>query len=228
MNRPSERNVTRGSEKAADQLQKTGSTNSSTTFSKVDHKIDAKPAVPAISTKNAEKDLVKEPFTDIAAKETSSSPLSAAKGDDDVMSEPQLTKSSTDELKDLWKQQVSAAKTAWAKLTDDELLHIEGHAHKLIDLVQTRYVVTREEADKQVKSFFEKHMPTMPSMDVLKGNWKQQIGAAKIAWGKLTEDELLKTEGQEMRLAGLVQARYAIKRDEAEKQVKTFLDQNKS
>jgi uncharacterized protein YjbJ (UPF0337 family) len=63
---------------------------------------------------------------------------------------------------------------------------------------------------------------TLPSVDELKGKWKQQVGAAKIAWGKLTEDELLRLEGHEQKLAGLVQERYAITRDEADKQVKEF------
>lgn len=68
----------------------------------------------------------------------------------------------------------------------------------------------------------------MPTIDEVKGKWKQQVGAAKIAWGKLTEDELLKIEGHEQKLAGLVQERYAITREEAEKQVKSFFEKNKS
>lgn len=67
-----------------------------------------------------------------------------------------------------------------------------------------------------------------PSVDELKGKWKQHMGEAKIAWGKLTEDELLKSEGHEEKLTGLVQQRYAITRDEAKKQVKKFLDKHKS
>jgi uncharacterized protein YjbJ (UPF0337 family) len=67
----------------------------------------------------------------------------------------------------------------------------------------------------------------IPSVDELKGKWQQQVGAAKIAWGKLTEDELLKSEGHDQKLAGLIQERYAITRDEAEKQVKEFLDKVK-
>jgi uncharacterized protein YjbJ (UPF0337 family) len=63
---------------------------------------------------------------------------------------------------------------------------------------------------------------SLPSVDEVKGIWKQRIGAAKIAWGKLTEDELLTLEGHEQKLAGLVQERYAISRDEADKQVKAF------
>lgn len=63
----------------------------------------------------------------------------------------------------------------------------------------------------------------LPSADELNGKWKQQVGAAKLAWGKLTKDELLQAEGREEKLAGLIQERYAITRDEAEKQVKDFL-----
>lgn len=69
---------------------------------------------------------------------------------------------------------------------------------------------------------------SLPSTDELKGKWKQQVGAAKIAWGKLTEDELLQSEGREEKLAGLVQERYAITRDEADKQVKDFVKKFKS
>ena len=65
------------------------------------------------------------------------------------------------------------------------------------------------------------------SADELKGKWSQHVGAAKIAWGKLTEDELLKSEGHEQRLSGLVQERYAITRDEVEKQVKSFLEKRR-
>jgi uncharacterized protein YjbJ (UPF0337 family) len=68
---------------------------------------------------------------------------------------------------------------------------------------------------------------SLPSADQLKGKWKQQVGGAKLAWGKLTEDEILKSEGRAEKLAGLVQERYAVTRDEADKQVKSFLDKAK-
>ena len=66
-------------------------------------------------------------------------------------------------------------------------------------------------------------MMSLPSIEELKGKWKQQVGAAKVAWGKLTEDELLKSEGHAQKLAGLVQERYAITREEADEQVKSFI-----
>jgi uncharacterized protein YjbJ (UPF0337 family) len=67
---------------------------------------------------------------------------------------------------------------------------------------------------------------SIPSVDEIKGKWKQQVGAAKIAWGKLTEDELLKLEGHEQKLVGLVQERYATTKEEADRQVKAFFDKN--
>ncbi|HET6474387.1 MAG TPA: CsbD family protein [Pseudomonadales bacterium] len=70
--------------------------------------------------------------------------------------------------------------------------------------------------------------PIMPSVDEMKGKWKQHVGAAKIAWGKLTEDEFLKAEGRQEKLVGLVQERYAITRDEADRQVKSFFETNQS
>jgi uncharacterized protein YjbJ (UPF0337 family) len=56
-----------------------------------------------------------------------------------------------------WKQQLGAAKVAWGKISHDELLKIEGHAEKLVGLVQERYAITRDAAKEQVDKFFDKH-----------------------------------------------------------------------
>jgi uncharacterized protein YjbJ (UPF0337 family) len=68
----------------------------------------------------------------------------------------------------------------------------------------------------------------MSSIERFKGKWQQQVGAAKVTWGKLTDDELLKIEGHEQKLAGLIQERYAISREVAEEQVKDFFKKQKS
>ena len=57
--------------------------------------------------------------------------------------------------------------------------------------------------------------------------WKQQVGSAKVTWGKLTNDELLQSEGHADKLAGLVQERYAISLEEANNQVKQFIEKCK-
>ena len=58
--------------------------------------------------------------------------------------------------------------------------------------------------------------------DKIKGQWKQVAGKVKAKWGKLTDDDLKVAEGNSEYLAGKVQERYGIARDEAEKQVKEF------
>ena len=63
----------------------------------------------------------------------------------------------------------------------------------------------------------------IPSHDLIAGKWKQHAGAAKILWGKLTDDEILKTEGQLQKLVGIVQERYAISQEVADKQVADFM-----
>lgn len=60
--------------------------------------------------------------------------------------------------------------------------------------------------------------------DTIKGHWKQLAGRAKQTWGQLTDDELMRVEGNLKRLEGLVQERYGTTREEAAKQVRHFLD----
>lgn len=56
-----------------------------------------------------------------------------------------------------WKQLAGQAKTAWGKLTDDELTQVEGQAERLIGLIQERYGKTRNEAEREVRHWFETH-----------------------------------------------------------------------
>lgn len=60
--------------------------------------------------------------------------------------------------------------------------------------------------------------------DQLKGKWKQITGEAKRKWGKLTDDDLDQAEGDTEKLAGIVQERYGIAREEAEEQVESWAD----
>lgn len=58
--------------------------------------------------------------------------------------------------------------------------------------------------------------------DRIAGQWKQLAGKIKEKWGKLTDDDLKRSEGTSEYLAGKIQERYGIARDVAEKQVKEF------
>jgi uncharacterized protein YjbJ (UPF0337 family) len=55
--------------------------------------------------------------------------------------------------------------------------------------------------------------------DRIEGNWKQLSGKAKVQWGKLTDDDLDVIAGRREELAGKIQERYGIARDDAERQV---------
>jgi uncharacterized protein YjbJ (UPF0337 family) len=60
--------------------------------------------------------------------------------------------------------------------------------------------------------------------DTMQGDWKQFKGKVKEQWGKLTDDDLNRIEGKRDQLAGAIQKRYGIEKDEAEQQVKAFED----
>jgi uncharacterized protein YjbJ (UPF0337 family) len=62
--------------------------------------------------------------------------------------------------------------------------------------------------------------------DRVQGNWKQVKGKIKEQWGKLTGDEIDQLEGKGDQLAGVLQERYGIERDEAEKQAREFRTRN--
>lgn len=58
--------------------------------------------------------------------------------------------------------------------------------------------------------------------DRIKGQWKQLTGKIQAKWGDLTNDDLDVAEGNAEYLAGKIQERYGITKDEAEKQVREF------
>ncbi|MGZ2256828.1 CsbD family protein [Roseobacter sp. A03A-229] len=64
--------------------------------------------------------------------------------------------------------------------------------------------------------------------DIIKGNWKQMKGEVKSKWGELTDDEIDQAEGDRERLSGLIQERYGVAKDEAERQIDAFVAKNKS
>jgi uncharacterized protein YjbJ (UPF0337 family) len=60
--------------------------------------------------------------------------------------------------------------------------------------------------------------------DVLEGKWKQLRGKVREEWGELTDDELDQIAGRRDQLVGKIQERYGYTRDEAEREVDSFLD----
>ena len=59
--------------------------------------------------------------------------------------------------------------------------------------------------------------------DILEGKWKQLRGRIHERWGRITNDELDQVEGNGDRLVGIIQERYGLARDEAERQLDSLV-----
>lgn len=62
--------------------------------------------------------------------------------------------------KKLWRTATPLARAAWTKLSPQEIVTSEGNVHRLAGLIQLRYGVDREEADRQVATF----LATLPAV----------------------------------------------------------------
>ena len=62
--------------------------------------------------------------------------------------------------------------------------------------------------------------------EMLKGKWHQLKGEIKSQWGKLTDDDMDRIEGDSEKLIGRVQERYGYARDDAKREVDAFLDRH--
>ncbi len=63
----------------------------------------------------------------------------------------------SDILKGKWNQIKGDVKKSFGKLTDNDMLVIEGDANKAVGLLQERYGYTREEAEKHWDEFTKLH-----------------------------------------------------------------------
>lgn len=59
--------------------------------------------------------------------------------------------------------------------------------------------------------------------DQVAGKWKQMKGSARQQWGKLTDDDLEQIAGNRDKFIGVLQQRYGIAKDEAQRQADDWL-----
>lgn len=60
--------------------------------------------------------------------------------------------------------------------------------------------------------------------DQLEGKWKQLKGDIRVKWGELTDDDLEQIAGNRDKLAGKLQERYGIAKEEANRQIDEWAD----
>ena len=59
----------------------------------------------------------------------------------------------TDVLKGRWNQVKGEVRSKFGKLTDDDVMQIQGDAEKMIGKLQERYVWRREQAERELTDF---------------------------------------------------------------------------
>ncbi len=64
--------------------------------------------------------------------------------------------------------------------------------------------------------------------DRVEGNWKQFSGILREQWGKLTQDDSGVNAGRRDQLAGSIQVRHGVSKEESERQVRDFLYRNRN
>lgn len=62
-----------------------------------------------------------------------------------------------EKVKGSWTQTKGAVKEQWGKLTDDDLMEIQGRRDQLVGKIQTRYGISQEQADAQVSGWEHKY-----------------------------------------------------------------------
>lgn len=62
----------------------------------------------------------------------------------------------------------------------------------------------------------------------IEGKWDQFKGNVRSQWGKLTDDDVTNLAGKKDQLVGKIVERYGVAKDEAEKQIDTWLRDFKS
>jgi uncharacterized protein YjbJ (UPF0337 family) len=62
--------------------------------------------------------------------------------------------------------------------------------------------------------------------DIMKGKWNIIKGKVKQQWGKLTDDDVTQVQGSYDILSGTLQKKYGYQKDQAEKEINSFLDKN--
>ncbi len=62
-----------------------------------------------------------------------------------------------EKFKGSWQQTKGAVKEQWGKLTDDDLMQVQGRREVLVGKIQTRYGISHEQAEAQVAGWEVKH-----------------------------------------------------------------------
>lgn len=63
------------------------------------------------------------------------------------------------------------------------------------------------------------------NQDIMQGRWQQLKGKVREKWGQLTDDDFTQIAGQKDQLVGRVQERYGLAKEQAEREVNEWLNE---
>jgi uncharacterized protein YjbJ (UPF0337 family) len=66
-------------------------------------------------------------------------------------------------------------------------------------------------------------MKELVNENILEGKWNQIKGKIKQQWGELTDDDIDRIRGNRTEMIGVLQEKYDISQDEAERELDEFL-----
>jgi len=71
----------------------------------------------------------------------------------------------SDQLQGNWKQLKGSVKQQWGKLTDDDLMYINGKTESLVGKLQERYGYAKEEAQRRADEWLKTQTAQTPELE---------------------------------------------------------------
>ncbi len=122
-----------------------------------------------------------------------------------------------------WAQMRSPFQKWWGRLTDADLVRIDGRLDRMIEVLQERYGLGPERIARELFARMAKlersqrqHRFATQIRDTWKDHWVRLRGQALSWWGILTEADLDDVAGEAEAVIELLQNRYGYTRDLAE------------
>lgn len=116
----------------------------------------------------------------------------------------------TDQFEGRWKEAKGSLKQKWGQLTDDDLAVIDGKKDVLAGKLQAYYGMTKENAEAAIDKWSSQTDTEGNIWDTLQGSWASVAGSVKKQFGKLTDNDILESQGRRDELAGKIQREYGV------------------
>ena len=123
------------------------------------------------------------------------------------------------QFKGHWNQLKGTVKEKWGKLTDDDLLAIDGQKDQLIGRLQVLYGLDREKINRDILDIESTYYN-----DQFSQRWSQLKANMRSKWDVFTDEDIYGIGGQSDRLIAQLQARYRFDRNKAEAEFHGWID----